>query len=67
MFARQLTIEMRERRSTPQVMVITSEGVFYSYTIDLENGGECILQKSYSLLDNVGSGNVGNGSEAGSL
>lgn len=48
-------------------MVITSEGVFYSYTIDLENGGECILQKSYSLLDNVGSGNVGNGSEAGSL
>lgn len=53
--------------STPQVMVITSEGVFYSYTIDLENGGECILQKSYSLLDNVGSGNVGNGSEAGSL
>jgi len=53
-------------------MVITSEGVFYSYTIDLENGGECILQKSYSLLDNLGGGGGGgmvgnNGSEAGSL
>lgn len=40
--------------SSPQVMVITSEGVFYSYAIDLENGGECVLQKSYSLLDGMG-------------
>ncbi|KAK4700494.1 autophagy-related protein 18, partial [Phenoliferia sp. Uapishka_3] len=37
--------------TTPQVMVVTSEGLFYSYAIDLENGGECVLQKSYSLLD----------------
>lgn len=35
-------------------MVVTSEGVFYSYAIDLENGGECILQKSFSLLDGIG-------------
>ncbi|GAA6062773.1 hypothetical protein JCM10212_006886 [Sporobolomyces blumeae] len=40
--------------TSPQVMVITSEGVFYSYLIDLERGGECILQKSYSLLDGIG-------------
>ncbi|KAI0646686.1 WD40 repeat-like protein [Trametes meyenii] len=35
----------------PQVMVISSEGYFYSYNIDLENGGECSLVKQYSLLD----------------
>lgn len=35
----------------PHVMVITSEGYFYSYNIDLENGGECSLMKQYSLLD----------------
>ncbi|KAJ3545832.1 hypothetical protein NM688_g5580 [Phlebia brevispora] len=35
----------------PQVMVISSEGYFYSYSIDLENGGECSLLKQYSLLD----------------
>ncbi|KAJ3771834.1 WD40 repeat-like protein [Lentinula raphanica] len=35
----------------PQVMVISSEGYFYSYNIDLENGGECLLMKQYSLLD----------------
>ncbi|GBE89254.1 WD40 repeat-like protein [Sparassis latifolia] len=35
----------------PQVMVISSEGYFYSYNIDLENGGECSLLKQYSLLD----------------
>lgn len=49
-------------------MVVTSEGLFYSYTIDLEKGGECILQKSYSLLDGIdnngsgGSSTNGNGS-----
>jgi len=26
-------------RTMPQVMVISSEGFFYSYNIDLENGG----------------------------
>ncbi|KAI0341329.1 WD40 repeat-like protein [Trametopsis cervina] len=35
----------------PQVMVLSSEGYFYSYNIDLENGGECSLLKQYSLLD----------------
>lgn len=35
----------------PQVMVISSEGYFYSYNIDLENGGECSLMKQFSLLD----------------
>ncbi|KAI0312595.1 WD40 repeat-like protein [Amylostereum chailletii] len=35
----------------PQVMVVSSEGYFYSYSIDLENGGECSLLKQYSLLD----------------
>ncbi|KAF8503884.1 WD40 repeat-like protein [Hysterangium stoloniferum] len=49
----------------PQVMVISSEGYFYSYNIDLENGGECSLMKQYKyarsfLLDSVdeGGGNV---------
>ncbi|EJD54686.1 WD40 repeat-like protein [Auricularia subglabra TFB-10046 SS5] len=35
----------------PQVMVVSSDGYFYSYNIDLENGGECSLMKQYSLLD----------------
>lgn len=34
-------------RDMPQVMVISSEGYFYSYNIDLENGGECTLMKQY--------------------
>ncbi|KAG8679976.1 autophagy protein, partial [Ceratobasidium sp. 423] len=37
----------------PNVMVVSSEGFFYSYTIDLENGGECVLSKQYSLLDSA--------------
>ncbi|KAK2464078.1 hypothetical protein APHAL10511_003908 [Amanita phalloides] len=37
----------------PQVMVISSEGYFYLYSIDLENGGECALIKQYTLLDSV--------------
>ncbi|KZT07906.1 WD40 repeat-like protein [Laetiporus sulphureus 93-53] len=37
--------------SLPQVMVISSEGYFYSYSIDLQNGGECSLLKQYNLLD----------------
>jgi len=28
-------------------MVISSEGYFYSYNIDLDNGGECSLTKQY--------------------
>ncbi|KIJ51864.1 hypothetical protein M422DRAFT_58787 [Sphaerobolus stellatus SS14] len=34
----------------PQVMVISSEGFFYSYSIDLENGGECTLMKQYRFV-----------------
>lgn len=37
----------------PQVMVISAEGYFYLYNIDLENGGECSLIKQYSLLDSA--------------
>ncbi|KAF6745315.1 WD40 repeat-like protein [Ephemerocybe angulata] len=37
----------------PHVMVISSDGYFYLYSIDLENGGECALLKQYSLLDSV--------------
>jgi autophagy-related protein 18 len=32
-------------------MVVTSEGFLYQYNIDLENGGECVLLKQYSLLE----------------
>ncbi|KZS97373.1 WD40 repeat-like protein, partial [Sistotremastrum niveocremeum HHB9708] len=35
----------------PHVMVLSSEGYFYSYSIDLENGGECSLMKQYKLLN----------------
>jgi hypothetical protein len=34
----------------PQIMVVSSEGYFYSYSIDLENGGECSLMKQYSYV-----------------
>lgn len=37
--------------TSPQVMVVTSEGYLYIYNIDLENGGECVLVKQYSLLE----------------
>ncbi|KAJ2931073.1 hypothetical protein H1R20_g5985, partial [Candolleomyces eurysporus] len=37
----------------PHIMVISSEGYFYLYSIDLEKGGECSLLKQYSLLDSV--------------
>lgn len=37
----------------PQVLVVTLEGYFYQYTLDLEKGGECDLIRQYSLLDNV--------------
>jgi autophagy-related protein 18 len=41
--------------SSPQVMVLTSDGYFLVYNIDLENGGECVLLKQHSLLDSTGS------------
>lgn len=34
--------------SSPQVMVVTSDGGFYVYNIDLENGGEGYLVKQFS-------------------
>lgn len=37
----------------PQVLVVTLEGYFYQYTLDVDKGGECDLIRQYSLLDNV--------------
>ncbi|KAG0145320.1 hypothetical protein CROQUDRAFT_45983 [Cronartium quercuum f. sp. fusiforme G11] len=41
--------------TAPQVMVVSSEGVLYCYHIDLENGGEGILQKNHNLLEGLDS------------
>lgn len=41
--------------NSPHVMVVSSEGLFYVYNIDLENGGECILTKSHNLLEGLDS------------
>ncbi|KAK9465964.1 WD40-repeat-containing domain protein [Lipomyces arxii] len=38
--------------TSPHAIVVTSEGYFYQYAIDMEKGGECTLLKQYSLLDN---------------
>ncbi|ORY09673.1 WD40-repeat-containing domain protein [Clohesyomyces aquaticus] len=35
----------------PQVMVVTSEGNYYVFNVDLEKGGEGTLFKQYSLLE----------------
>lgn len=37
-------------RTVPQVMVISSEGLFQAYNIDLENGGECSLMKEFASV-----------------
>ena len=37
--------------SSPQVMVVTSEGQFLVFSIDLEEGGEGTLVRQYSVLD----------------
>jgi autophagy-related protein 18 len=34
--------------SSPQVMVVTSDGGFYVFSIDMEGGGEGVLVKQYS-------------------
>ena len=39
----------------PHVMVVSSEILFCVYSIDLENGGECILTKSHNLLEGLDS------------
>ncbi|KAJ3508093.1 hypothetical protein NMY22_g16724 [Coprinellus aureogranulatus] len=47
-----LTTPTRDNdRTMPHVMVISSEGYFYLYSIDLENGGECGLVKQYRQMD----------------
>ncbi|KAJ3214695.1 autophagy protein [Dinochytrium kinnereticum] len=33
------------------LMVVTASGVFYQFAIDHLNGGECVLQKEFSILD----------------
>lgn len=37
--------------SSPQVMLVTSDGGFYVFSIDMENGGEGVLVKQYSVLE----------------
>ncbi|KAK3304041.1 WD40-repeat-containing domain protein [Chaetomium strumarium] len=37
--------------NAPQVIVVTSDGGFYIYHIDLERGGEGYLLKKFSILD----------------
>ncbi|KAI0556289.1 protein-vacuolar targeting protein Atg18 [Xylaria curta] len=37
--------------SSPQVMVVTSDGLFYVFNIDMEHGGEGYLVKRFSVLD----------------
>lgn len=36
--------------NTPQVMVVTNEGNFYVFNIDLSKGGEGTLTKQYSYV-----------------
>eukprot|EP01137_Pigoraptor_chileana_P021947 Opistho-2@86306 len=37
--------------TTPQVMIVTSDGYFYQYNINMQEGGECALLRQYSILD----------------
>ncbi|KAI6249119.1 Autophagy-related protein 18 [Erysiphe necator] len=37
--------------NSPQVMLVTSDGGFHVFNIDMENGGEGILVKQYSVLE----------------
>ncbi|KAF4335042.1 autophagy protein [Fusarium beomiforme] len=37
--------------SSPQVMVVTSDGGFYVYNIDMEHGGEGYLIRQFSVLE----------------
>jgi autophagy-related protein 18 len=34
--------------TSPQIMVVTSDGNFFVYNVDMERGGECVLTKQYS-------------------
>ena len=46
--------------TTPHVMVCTSEGWFYVYSVSLDQGGEGTLLKQYSLLDGDGGNSSSN-------
>ncbi|KXS11752.1 WD40 repeat-like protein [Gonapodya prolifera JEL478] len=37
--------------SNPQLIVVSAEGIFHSFGIPLETGGECPLLKTFSLTD----------------
>ncbi|CAD6502641.1 BgTH12-05231 [Blumeria graminis f. sp. triticale] len=37
--------------NSPQVMLVTSDGEYYVFNIDTENGGEGVLTKQYSVLE----------------
>ncbi|KAF3932331.1 hypothetical protein ABW19_dt0209877 [Dactylella cylindrospora] len=39
--------------NSPQIMVVTSDGFFYLYNVDMEKGGECILTKQYSYVNTL--------------
>ncbi|KAJ5832363.1 autophagy- protein [Penicillium riverlandense] len=39
--------------NTPQVMVVTNDGNFYVFNIDLSKGGEGTLTKQYSVIDST--------------
>lgn len=39
--------------SSPQVMVVTSDGGFYVYSIDMENGGEGYLVKQFTYVEDL--------------
>jgi len=49
--ASQLRSVVAMSASSPQVMVVTNEGNFYVFSIDLAKGGEGTLIKQYSVLD----------------
>ena len=45
-----LVSHFRMASTTPHVMVVSAEGYFYLYSIDLDNGGECSLTKQYRYV-----------------
>ncbi len=45
---RELRTVVAMSRGLPQVFVVTSDGGFYVFGIDLEQGGEGVLVKQYS-------------------
>ncbi|KAI1825178.1 protein-vacuolar targeting protein Atg18 [Xylaria intraflava] len=60
--AQQLRSVVAMSSSSPQVMVVTSDGGFYVFNIDMEHGGEGYLVKRFSVLDsddNLDASNIG--------